>query len=116
MSITVYGIKNCDTMKKAMTWLETQHIPYTFHDYKKQAITAADISSWIDVLGLDTVVNRKGTTWKKLDANVQANFHGEVAIQTLLAQPSLIKRPLVNKDQEFFVGFNPEQWASIFKK
>ncbi|WP_269532687.1 ArsC family reductase [Chitinimonas sp. BJYL2] len=112
---TLYGIPNCDTVKKARTWLDAQQIPYTFHDYKKQGVDTAQLQSWIQALGWEVLVNRQGTTWRKLDAATQAAIvDAGSAISLMVAQPSVIKRPVLVGGSKPLVGFKPELYAAAF--
>lgn len=112
MTIHLYGIPNCDTVKKARDWLETQGHPYVFHDFKKEAPDPARISAWIAAAGLDVVVNRKGTTFRKLtDADKARAASAETAPALLSASPSIIKRPIVEHEGGLLVGFKVEEWA-----
>lgn len=116
---TVYGIPNCDTVKKALTWLEAHQISYTFHNYKKQGITATKLKNWSSQTGWEALVNRKGTTWRKLDPEVQASITSEkTAVQLLAEHTSAIKRPLIeNADGKVTVlGFDPIVYEKAFKK
>ncbi|MFA6515480.1 MAG: ArsC family reductase [Candidatus Paceibacterota bacterium] len=115
---TVYGIPNCDTVKKALTWLDTHQIPYGFHNYKKQGITAARLKNWSSQVGWETLLNKRGTTWRKLDSEVQASITSEkAAIKLLLENTSAIKRPLIEKgDQVIAIGFEEGTFAKVFKK
>lgn len=115
---TVYGIPNCDTVKKALTWLDAHKIPYTFHNYKKQGITAAKLKNWGSQIGWEALLNRKGTTWRKLDPEVQASITSEkAAIQLLTDNTSAIKRPLIeNPDGKVTaLGFDPANYEQAFK-
>ncbi len=114
---TLYGIPNCDTVKKARTWLDDHHVAYQFHDFKKAGVPAAGLDAWIDALGWEALVNRKGTTWRKLDPTVQAGVHDAASAKALMqAQPSVIKRPVVEwtgaGDGRTSVGFQPDDWAA----
>jgi Spx/MgsR family transcriptional regulator len=112
MQITLYGIPNCDTVKKARAWLTGQGLDYRFHDFKKDGVPADRLDGWIADLGWEPLVNRKGTTWRKLDAAVQAGVHdADSARQLMLAQPSVIKRPVVQWGPKTTVGFDPAAWA-----
>ena len=113
MTITLYGIPNCDTVKRARTWLEAKGIAYTFHDYKKQGADPARLADWIAAAGLDKVVNRAGTTFRKLSAEDQAALGGEGAPEVLAANPSVIKRPIVEHPGGLLVGFKDAEWAAI---
>jgi len=111
--ITVHGIPNCDTVKKARTWLTEQGLAYTFHDFKKQGVPEAALAQWLQAVGWETLVNRKGTTWRGLDeATRAAVVDASSARAALLAHPSLIKRPVVQwSDGAITVGFDAAAWA-----
>lgn len=113
MHTTIYGIKNCDTMKKAFAWLNERGIAYHFHDYKKSGADEAVLRAAIDQLGWEQVLNRRGTTWRKLPDDVKAGMNAECAIETALANPSVIKRPLLVVDGEHYPGFDPETYSKI---
>ena len=113
MSITLYGIKACDTMKKARTWLEEQGVAYSFHDYKASAIDRASLEKWCAEHGWETVLNRAGTTFRKLDDAQKADLDQDKAIALMLAQPSMIKRPVLARDGKLTVGFKPETYAQL---
>ena len=114
MAVTIYGIKNCDTMKKARSWLEDHDVDYQFHDYKAVGIDRAHLEAWIDEAGLDTVLNRAGTTFRKLpDAN-RESLTPDKAIALMLDQPSMIKRPVLETKGKLLVGFKPEIYAGAF--
>jgi len=112
MAVTVYGIPNCDTVKKARAWLDAKGIAYTFHDYKKQGADAAQVAGWIAAAGLGTVVNRAGTTFRKLSAEDQAALGGAGAPEVLVANTSVIKRPIVEHPGGLLVGFKEAEWAA----
>jgi Spx/MgsR family transcriptional regulator len=114
MTITIYGIKNCDTMKKARTWLDDKGVAYTFHDYKAQGIDRPNLEAWTSEAGWETVLNRAGTTFKKLDDADKQDLTREKAIELMLAQPSMIKRPVLEKDGKLIVGFKPEIYEAAF--
>ncbi|MCO6057106.1 ArsC family reductase [Pseudomonas sp. MOB-449] len=115
MSITLYGIKACDTMKKARTWLEEQGVAYSFHDYKASAIDRANLEKWCAEHGWETVLNRAGTTFRKLDDAQKADLDQDKAIALMLAQPSMIKRPVLDLGNRTLVGFKPDLYAAAFK-
>jgi arsenate reductase (glutaredoxin) len=111
--IHLYGIPNCDTVKKARTWLDAQSRAYTFHDYKKEGADPARIAAWIAAAGLDTVVNRKGTTFRALpDADKAATTDSHTAVALLVQQPSIIKRPIVEYPGGILVGFKEDEWSA----
>ena len=113
MPVTVHGIPNCDTVKKARTWLDGHGIAYTFHDYKKQGVPLPQLDGWIRQLGWERLLNRKGTAWRQLDAAVRAGVADAAgARRVMLAQPSVIKRPVAEwPDGSVTVGFDPQDWA-----
>ena len=114
MQITLYGIPNCDTVKKARAWLDAQALPYQFHDFKKQGLPQQQLDAWLAEVGADKLVNRKGTTWRKLDAAAQERAASTAGARTLmLAQPSVVKRPVVQWGAKTTVGFDPAQWAVL---
>ncbi|WP_018899300.1 ArsC family reductase [Rhizobium sp. 2MFCol3.1] len=115
MTVTIYGIKNCDTMKKARTWLEEHDVAYDFHDYKALGIDRAHLEKWTQEAGWETVLNRAGTTFRKLPDDARENLDREKAIALMLEQPSMIKRPVVEADGKLLVGFKPEIYGGFFK-
>jgi Spx/MgsR family transcriptional regulator len=115
MTVTVYGIKNCDTMKKARNWLEEHDVAYAFHDYKASGIDRAHLEAWTKEAGWETVLNRAGTTFRKLPDDARADLDAEKAIALMLEQPSMIKRPVVEADGKLLVGFKPEIYGGVFK-
>ncbi|WP_225784014.1 ArsC family reductase [Xenophilus sp. Marseille-Q4582] len=112
--ITLYGIPNCDTVKRARTWLDTQQVPYQFHDFKKQGVPEAALAQWLAALGWEPLVNRRGTTWRQLDAGErEAVVDTASAAAALRAHPSLIKRPVVDwGGGKFTVGFDADAWQA----
>jgi Spx/MgsR family transcriptional regulator len=113
--VTIYGIKNCDTMKKARAWLEGHGITYAFHDYKAQGIARDRLAAWVKALGWEVLLNRAGTTFRKLPDEDQDGITEAKAIALMLAQPSMIKRPVLDIDGRLLVGFKPEQYTAAFK-
>ena len=116
MSVTVYGIKACDTMKKAFTWLDNNGIAYRFHDYKKEGAPEAALRQWIKALGWEVVINRRGTTWRKLPESLRDSMDAEKAVAAALENPSLIKRPMLETGKLVEAGFKPERYAEIFSR
>lgn len=111
--ITLYGIPNCDTVKKARTWLAENGVEYQFHDFKKQGVPPEQLKRWAQAAGWETLLNRKGTTWRKLDAAAQAGAADSAGAQALmLANPSVIKRPVVDWGKGITVGFDAAAWAA----
>ncbi|WP_439887839.1 ArsC family reductase [Pseudomonas sp. MBLB4123] len=112
MSKTLYGIKACDTMKKARTWLDEHGVDYAFHDYKAVGIDRGNLEKWCAEHGWETVLNRAGTTFRKLDEALKAELDQAKAIELMLAQPSMIKRPVLDLGDRTLVGFKPERYAA----
>jgi arsenate reductase len=110
---TMYGIANCDTIKKARTWLEKHKVAYAFHDYKKAGIDKATLEGWSRQAGWEILLNRAGTTFKKLPEADKANLTGKKAIALMLAQPSMIKRPVLERNGRIMVGFKPEDYETL---
>ncbi len=113
MPATLYGIRNCDTMKKAWTFLDAKGVAYDFHDYKKAGIDRATLEGWVRQLGWEVLLNRAGTTFKKLPDPDKQGLTEAKAIDLMLAQPSMIKRPVLAKDGKLYVGFKPETYAAL---
>ncbi|AQR62200.1 arsenate reductase [Brevundimonas sp. LM2] len=112
---TLYGIKACDTMKKARAWLDAHDRAYGFHDYKTAGIDRATLAGWVAEHGWETVLNRNGTTFRALPAEAKAGLDAEGAIALMLAQPSMIKRPVLDLGDRTVVGFKPEVYAARFE-
>lgn len=110
--ITMYGIPNCDTVKKARVWLDQHGVDYAFHDYKKAGADRAKLEQWADEHSWETVLNRAGTTFRKLPDADKANLDRDKAVALMLAQPSMIKRPVLDLGDRRLVGFKPEAYAS----
>ncbi|HYM34199.1 MAG TPA: ArsC family reductase [Steroidobacteraceae bacterium] len=110
MEITIYGIKNCDTMKKARAWLDSRRIVYRFHDYKAASIDRERLTHWCKKLGWETLLNRAGTTFRKLSDADKKDLNERKAIALMLAQPSMIKRPVLEIGGDILVGFKPESY------
>jgi arsenate reductase (glutaredoxin) len=116
VTVKIYGIKNCDTMKKAFVWLETHGVDYDFHDYKKAGIDAARVEMWCAELGWDKVLNKAGTTFKKLPDADKQDLDAAKAVGLMVNQPSMIKRPVVEFDGRLMAGFKPDLYAEFFRK
>jgi len=113
MRITIYGIRNCDTMKKARAWLESHGIEYAFHDYKEAGIDKARLEAWSKAIGWETLLNRAGTTFRKLPDDAKENLDERKALRLMLEQPSMIKRPVLERGKTLLVGFSPEKYAQL---
>lgn len=112
MTPTLYGIKNCDTIKKARAWLDAQGVAYAFHDYKASGIDGATLAKWVDEHGWETILNRAGTTFRKLPAADREGIDAGKAIALMSAQPSMIKRPVLDLGGRTLVGFKPDVYAA----
>ncbi|MDB4837779.1 ArsC family reductase [Marinomonas sp.] len=111
--IKIYGIKSCDTMKKAFHWLEENNIEFSFHDYKKAGLDATTANKWIQELGWENVINKRGTTWRKLDEETKSKMNNELAVETVIAQTSMIKRPLIIVNDNVHLGFKAGDYADL---
>jgi Spx/MgsR family transcriptional regulator len=114
VATTLYGIRNCDTMKKAWTWLDTHGVAYAFHDYKKEGIDRPRLEAWVKQVGWETLLNRSGTTFRKLPDADRTGLDAQKAVGLMLAQPSMIKRPVLEVGGKLLVGFKPEHYAQQF--
>jgi arsenate reductase len=113
-TITVYGISNCDTVKKARAWLAAHDIEYRFHDFRKDGLPLEHARQWLASAGWETLLNRKGTSWRKLDdATREGVVDAASALSVMQRQPSVIKRPVVEWGQEVTVGFDPARWEPL---
>lgn len=113
--ITIYGIKACDTMKKARTWLDEKGVAYAFHDYKVEGIDKATLERWAKEVGWEILLNRAGTTFRKLPDAQRENVTEKKAIALMIEQPSMIKRPVLDVGGKLVVGFKPDAYAATFK-
>ncbi|PWS35832.1 ArsC family reductase [Falsiroseomonas bella] len=114
MAVTIHGIRNCDTMKKARAWLEAHGVAHRFHDYKVDGLDRATLEAWARELGWEALLNRAGTTFRKLPDAEKAGLDEAKALRLMLAQPSLVKRPVLEADGRLSVGFSPEGYARLF--
>jgi len=113
----VYGIKNCDTVKKALNWLQQHSVEYEFHDFKKSGISESKLKEWSDKKGWETLLNKKGLTWRRLEPEQQQTITSEeTAIELMQEKTSIIKRPVIETDNALLVGFNEEQYRQILLK
>ncbi len=113
MKTILYGIKNCDTMKKARAWLDSNGVSYEFHDYKVSGVNRETLERWAKVVGWETLLNRAGTTFRKLPEQQKVNLTQDKAIELMLEQPSMIKRPVLERGKTLLVGFSPEKYAAL---
>lgn len=114
MSTTLYGIANCDTIKKAKTWLANNNIEFTFHDYRKNGIDADFLAQAEASLGFEAMLNKRGTTYRQLDDSQKSDIDREKALALLLTHPAMVKRPILNVNGSFYIGFKPAQYEEIF--
>jgi arsenate reductase len=114
--VTIYGIKNCDTMKKARTWLDGHDVAYTFHDYKAAGVERSQLESWSKDVGWEVLLNKAGTTFRALPEKDKDGLTEKKAIALMAAQPSMIKRPVLDIGGKLLVGFKPEQYEKAFGK
>lgn len=112
--ITLYGISNCDTVKKARTWLDQAQVTYTFHDFRKDGLTREQVSAWVTALGWETLVNKRSTTWKGLDEATKNSLDDTTVVDIILDQPTLIKRPLLDRAGQLQVGFRTADYQYLF--
>ena len=113
-TVTIYGIKNCDTMKKARAWLDKRGVDYVFHDYKVAGADRAKLETWVSKVGWETLLNRAGTTFRKLPDKSKLDLTEKKAVALMLDQPSMIKRPVLEAGGKLLVGFKPEDYEKVF--
>ena len=111
---TLYGIRNCDTVKKARAWLDGHGVAYRFHDFRADGLDEKQLRAWVRELGWETLLNRRGTTWRKLPEQVRDGIDETGAIKVMLAEPAIIKRPVLDLGKERRVGFKPEDYEALF--
>ncbi|BBO28329.1 arsenate reductase [Alteromonas sp. I4] len=114
MNVVMYGIPNCDTIKKAKTWLAEKNLEFTFHDYRKQGVPQDTLQQALDVLGWEALLNKRGTTYRQLSDEQKASVSADTALALLIEHPAMIKRPLLQVEQNFHVGFKAAQYEEIF--
>lgn len=110
---TLYGIKNCDSVKKARKWLEKNQVAYQFHDFRSDGLSAEQVNAWIDTLGWETLVNKRSTSWKALDESIKNTMSAKTATAAILASPTLIKRPLLATKAQLMVGFKDADYQAL---
>lgn len=110
----VYGIKNCDTVKKARRWLEANGVDFQFHDFRAEGLEQATIESWLENVSWETLLNKRGTTWRKLEDPRKEQLDQSIAIELMLENPTLIKRPVVTNNNDCMVGFKEADYAAYF--
>ena len=112
--VEMYGIANCDTIRKARRWLAGHGIDYLFHDYKKEGVDARQLARWVERVGWETLLNKRGTTWRKLPDADKMGVDRDKAIALMCAYPSMIKRPVLILDDQIVVGFSEPQYGGLF--
>lgn len=112
--IKIYGIPNCDTMKKARKWLDDNNLEYEFHDYKKHGVPEKNLTRWAKTAGWDVVLNKRGTTWRKLNDEIKNNIDEASSIQVMLEHPSAIKRPVLEDGKTLLIGFKEDEYKTLF--
>ncbi len=111
--VALYGIRNCDTMKKARAWLDAQGVAYRFHDYQRDGLDETRLRGWVDELGWEALVNRRGTTWRKLPEAVREQMDSAAAIRVMLENPSIIRRPLLDTGEVRHLGFSEADYQRL---
>jgi arsenate reductase len=112
---TLYGISNCDTVRKARRWLQENAIDYDFHDVRKKGLTAGMLGSWLSAMNWKALLNRRGTTWRQLPAGLRENIDRDSAFNIMLEQPAIIRRPLLEHENQLYLGFSEDRYRAIFR-
>ncbi len=112
--ITLYGISNCDTIRKAKKWLTAENIEFSFHDYRKQGLESQQLQNWVEQLGWEAMLNRRGTTWRQLSDEQKQDIDQQKAIALMLEHPAMIKRPLLETESKLELGFSDQQYRTHF--
>lgn len=112
--VTLYGIKNCDTVKKARKWLEKEGVEYRFHDFREDGLTTQQLKKWLAELGWETLVNKRSTTWKTLGESTKSILNDDTVVEVIMESPTLIKRPLLDNGQTRTVGFKAAEYEELF--
>lgn len=112
--VTLYGIKNCDTVRKARKWLDSRGVEYQYHDFREDGVDESAVAAWIDELGWQNLVNRRSSSWKALDEQDRTEMNDESARKAILAHPTLIKRPLLDTGKQRYTGFSAANYGKIF--
>lgn len=113
--VTVFGIRNCDTIRKARRWLDGQGVEYSFHDVRSDGLSRTQLENWVKTLGWENLLNRRGTTWRNLPEAVRDNINKRVAVKLMLEQPAMIKRPVLDLDNSLHLGFSEATWTRLFQ-
>ena len=113
--LRLFGIRNCDTVRKARRWLDGQGVEYSFHDVRSDGLSRTQLESWVKTLGWENLLNRRGTTWRKLPQAVRDNINKRAAVKLMLEQPAMIKRPVLDLGNSMHLGFSEETWTRLFQ-
>ena len=113
--VTVFGIRNCDTIRKARRWLDGQGVEYSFHDVRSDGLSRTQREGWVKTLGWEKLLNRRGTTWRKLPEAVRDNINKRAAVKLMLEQPAMIKRPVLDLGNSLHLGFSEATWSGLFQ-
>ena len=113
--VTIFGIRNCDTVRKARRWLDGHTVEYSFHDVRSDGLSRAQLESWVEILGWEKLLNRRGTTWRKLPESVRDAINKRTAIKLMLEQPAMIKRPVLDLGNSLHLGFSEATWTGLFQ-
>ncbi|WP_413110813.1 ArsC family reductase [Thaumasiovibrio sp. DFM-14] len=116
MEVILYGIANCDTIRKAKKWLDNAEITYQYHDYRKHGLSKTQLDIFVSELGWENLINKRGTTFRQLDATTKQSLNADSAVSLMLNAPAMIKRPLLSIDGHFYLGFKPEDYQTIFQQ
>jgi len=111
--IKIYGIPNCDSIKKARKWLDNNNLDYEFHDYKKQGVPEKNLKLWVNKAGWEVILNKRGTTWRKLSDEIKNNTNETSAIEVMLNNPSAVKRPVLENGKILLIGFNEDEYKTL---
>ena len=111
---TLYGIPNCDTVKKAQRWLQANSVDFNFHDFRKDGLTQAQLEEWVSALGWEALLNKRSTSWRQLDDEIKNNINEASAVREMLAKPTLIKRPVLALNGNYQVGFKESEYSALF--
>ena len=112
--VTIFGIKNCDTVRKARHWMDGHAVEYRFHDVRSDGLSRTQLEGWVEILGWENLLNRRGTTWSKLPESVRDKINKRTAVKLMLEQPAMIKRPVLDLGNSLHLGFSEKTWTELF--
>jgi len=113
--VTIFGIRNCDTVRKARRWLDGHAVEYSFHDVRSDGLSRTQLEGWVEMLGWENLLNRRGTTWRKLPQAVRDTINKRAAVKLMLEQPAMIKRPVLDLGNSLHLGFSEGTWSDLFQ-